>query len=321
MARQWRIEYPGALYHVLSRGNNRQDIFESDDDRTLFLELIREFSNRFNIDVYAYVLMSNHYHLLIKTLENNLSKSMQWLGTTYTRKFNINNARGGHLFQGRFKSIIIENDAYLLQLSCYIHRNPLRAGIVERLVDYNWSSYRFYAYRKKPPDWLEIRMILDQLGGDDRHKAYREKVQRYSEEDGSGWEDVKHGLVYGSQNFVEHLKERFLSDKKNVELPQHNSMLGEFQAEAILLRAAQILNFDLGSIDRPKRMTPEQREKRDFMIYLLWETGRFTNQKIGELFGLTYSTISRRVSDFGIRLTKGKRFQERYQQLKSQIKV
>ncbi|MDP2646349.1 MAG: transposase [Desulfobacterales bacterium] len=306
---------------MLSRGNNRQDIFEADDDRTLFLELIGEFSNRFNIELYAYVLMNNHYHLLIKTIENNLSKSMQWLGTTYTRKFNIKNDRGGHLFQGRFKSIIIENDAYLLQLSCYIHRNPLRAGIVGRLVDYNWSSYRFYAYRKKPPDWLKTRLILDQFGGEDRHKAYRQKVQRYSEEDGSVWEDVKHGLVYGSQDFVDHLKERFLSDKKNVELPQHNSMLGEFQAEAILHRAAQILNFDLESIGRPKQMTSEQREKRDLMIYLLWETGRFTNLKIGELFGLTYSSISRRVSDVGICMTKGKMFRERYLQLKSQIKV
>ena len=109
--------------------------------------------------------------------------------------------------------------------------------------------------------------------------------------------------------------------QKKAELPQHNSMLGEFQAEAILLRTAHILNFDLESFGRPKRMTPEQREQRDFMIYLLWETGRFTNQKIGALFDLPYSTISRRVSNFGICLTKGKRIRKRYQQLKSQIKV
>ncbi|MCP4350609.1 MAG: hypothetical protein GY795_34510 [Desulfobacterales bacterium] len=144
MARQWRIGFPGALYHVLSRGNNRQNIFFSDGDRQMFPDLVGEFAERFSIDVYAYVLMSSHYHILLKTKENNLSKSMQWFGTAYTRRFNIRNRRTGHLFQGRFKSIIAENDAYLLRLSCYIHRNPLRAGLVRRLSDYRRSSCRFW---------------------------------------------------------------------------------------------------------------------------------------------------------------------------------
>ena len=135
MARQWRIEFPGALYHVLSRGNSGQDIFVSDDDRYLFLALLKELSERYNVEAYAYVLMSNHYHLLLKTMDANLSKAMQWFGTSFTRKFNLNNQHSGHLFQGRFKSIIVENDFYLLRLSCYIHRNPLRAGIVEQLAD------------------------------------------------------------------------------------------------------------------------------------------------------------------------------------------
>lgn len=98
MARQWRIEHPGALYHVLSRGNGQQDIFLSDTDRVLFLDLIQEFSDRFAIEVYAFVLMDNHYHLLLTTLDANLSKGMQWFGTAYTRKFNLNNNRCGHLF-------------------------------------------------------------------------------------------------------------------------------------------------------------------------------------------------------------------------------
>ncbi|MBW1864439.1 MAG: transposase [Deltaproteobacteria bacterium] len=111
MARQWRIEYPGALYHVMSRGNGGQDIFLSDHDRHLFLTLLGELTERLDIEVYAYVLMNNHYHFLAKTLDANLSKAMQWFGTSYTRRFNLNHHRGGHLFQGRFKSIIVENDA------------------------------------------------------------------------------------------------------------------------------------------------------------------------------------------------------------------
>lgn len=113
MARQLRIEFPGALYHVLSRGNNHQNIFHSDKDHRLFLSLLAEITDRYNIEIYAYVLMSNHYHLLIKTMDANLSRAMQWFGTSYTSKFNLRNNSKGHLFQGRFKSIIVENDSYL----------------------------------------------------------------------------------------------------------------------------------------------------------------------------------------------------------------
>jgi putative transposase len=160
MARQWRIEFSGAIYHVMSRGNAGQDIFRTDQDRQLFLDLLEELVERFNIEVHAYMLMGNHYHLLIKTNDANVSKAMQWFGTSYTRKFNLKNHTSGHLFQGRFKSILVENDTYLLRLSCYIHRNPLRAGIVARLVDFQWSSYRFYAYKRKAPVWLSTKTIL-----------------------------------------------------------------------------------------------------------------------------------------------------------------
>ena len=102
----------------------------------------------FEIEVYAYVLMNNHYHLLLKTNKPNISKGMQWFGTTYTRRYNVKHKRNGHLFQRRFKNFLVENDEYLMLLSCYIHRNPLRAGIVRRLVDYPWSSYPVYAYGK-----------------------------------------------------------------------------------------------------------------------------------------------------------------------------
>jgi hypothetical protein len=128
---------------------------------------------------------------------------MQWFGTSYTRKFNLKNSTGGHLFQGRFKSIIVENDSYLVRLSCYIHRNPARAGMVERLADYPWSSYGFYAYKnKKAPVWLTTKTILNQLSGQNPQRAYRTKVRQYSDEQKSIWEDVTYGLIYGSQNFV-----------------------------------------------------------------------------------------------------------------------
>ncbi len=145
MTRQWRIEFEGAYYHILSRGNEGQEIFREDKDRLSFLKPLSEMSGRYQIDIFAYVLMGNHYHLLLRTNMANISRSMQWFGITYTRRYNMRHCRNGHLFQGRYKAFLVEDDRYLLTLSCYIHRNPLRAGIVERLVDYKWSSYPAYA--------------------------------------------------------------------------------------------------------------------------------------------------------------------------------
>ena len=136
MARPQKIECEGAYYHVLSRGIQQQAVFLSDQDRRTFLESLTRLSEPFEVGILAYELMDNHYHLLIRTIRANLSKAMQWLATTYTTIFNLRHSRTGHLFQGRFKSILVENEPYLLQLSCSIHRNPLRAGLVQRLADY-----------------------------------------------------------------------------------------------------------------------------------------------------------------------------------------
>ncbi len=321
MARQWRIEYPNALYHVLSRGNGGQDIYRSDDDRHLFLSLLEDLSERFNIDIYAYVLMDNHYHLLLKTKNANLSKAMQWFGTTYTRKFNLNNHTSGHLFQGRFKSMIVENDAYLLRLSCYIHRNPLKAGMVKRLSDYPWSSYRFYAYKKKLPEWLNTRLILNQLSGKDKHRVYRIKVHQYSEEKDSLLDDIKHGLIYGSDKFVASIKKRFLGNKQEAELPQHNRMYRDIDAKKLLRSAAAFLNFDLKAFGNSKKPRLENKDNRDMLVYLLKQTGRFSNQEIGNFFGLTYSAISRIANQFKDRMAEDKRLAAGFAKLYSNIKV
>ncbi len=114
MSRPWRIEFSGALYHVLSRGNEQGNVFIDDEDRNNFMNLLGEISSRFDVDVFVDVLLDNHYHILLRTNRPNLSKAMQWVGVTYTRRFNNRHSRSGHLFQGRFKSLIVENDAYLV---------------------------------------------------------------------------------------------------------------------------------------------------------------------------------------------------------------
>jgi len=321
MARQWRIEYPGALYHVLSRGNGRQDIFLSDRDRHAFTDLLQEISDRYAIDIYAYVLMSNHYHLLLKTQEANLSRAMQWFGTAYTRRFHIHNHTGGHLFQGRFKSIIVENDSYLLRLSCYIHRNPLRARIVKRLTDYPWSSYSYYAYKKKPPVWLSTETILCQFDASNPQADYRKMVQQYADEKANLWEDVKHGLAFGSQEFLDHLKSQYLNDRRDAELPQRNQLFRDVDPQALAEKAAATFGLDLTKLDDTRRISKLDKEMRDMLIYFLWETGKLSNQRIASLVGGTYSNVSRRVSLFKAGMEKEKGLAAKYLRFKSQIKV
>ncbi len=326
MARQLRIEFKGAYYHVLSRGNNRCEIFRSDEDYQDFSDLLAELSDRFEIDIHAYVLMTNHYHLLLRTRKPNLSKAMQWLGTSYTRRFNLRNSQSGHLFQGRFKSIIVENDAYLMRLSCYIHRNPLRAGIVKRLADYQWSSYPYYAYKKKQPAWLKINVILSQASAaKDRRLAYRGKVQRYSDETGCVWEDVKFGFIYGSQEFINQIKDKYRSGIFDGELPQLNRLLKEEDPGILIEKAADLLDCDIEYFRESRRLTGDDRDKRDVIVYLLWKTGRYSNQKIGESLGLTYSSVSRRIHHvrlkLKLRISKSNQVKKFYNFVKPKIKV
>jgi hypothetical protein len=267
--------------------------------------------------------MDNHFHLLLRTREANLPKAMQWLGTTYTRKFNNRHDRSGHLFQGRYKSILVENDQYMLHLSCYIHRNPLRAGIISRLADYRWSSYPSYGYARKTPKWLDTSLILNLMTNSrtDPHLEYREKVQQYSDETKNIWEDVENGLIYGSEDFVTDIRSRFLSEDKNPELPQCNQIAKTITTRELLNNAAAALNFDLKAAATGKRVTPEDKDKRDLLIFLLWESGRLTNKEIGSYFGLTYSSVSRRVAKTRKRLPQENELNNTFEKLKSLIKV
>jgi len=322
MARQLRIEYEGAYYHVLSRGNNQQVIFLSDHDRNTFLQMLARQSERFEVDIIAYVLMDNHYHLLLRTNRANLSKSMQWLGTTYTTIFNLCHSRKGHLFQGRFKSILVENESYLMQLSCYIHRNPLRAGLVGRLLDYPWSSYPAYAYNRRCPDWLKTDLILSRFGTDNSgRRAYREKVQRYADEKKSIWEDVKHGIIFGSQAFVNRIKKDYLSGEPQADIPVYQRFADDRDLGDIIDAASAVLKIDIQKLRCSRRISNADMSSRDMLIYHLWQSGRFSNSEIGSQIGLTISSISRRAGNFQSRLDRDKKVQTTYDKFKSIIKV
>lgn len=222
-------------------------------------------------------------------------------------------------FNPQFNSELLKNDP--LRLSCYIHRNPLRAGIVQRLANYPWSSYPAYAYSKKHPEWLETNVILKQSNAKDKRRAYRQKVQKYSDENSKIWEDVYHGLIYGSQNFVDKIKSNYLSDQSLDELPQLRRMIKGSEPEMILHKAAEALNCSVKNFKQSRRISEADKDNRDLLIYFLWKTGIYTNLEIGELFGLTCSSVSRRVDITRQRFMQKRLLNKKYQQLKSLVKV
>jgi len=164
MARPWRIQFEGAVYHITSRGNANQAIFLDDRDRSKFLDLLGRGRERFAFVIYSFCLMDNHFHIFLRTPLANLSQGMHWLNGTYTGYFNHRHQRIGHLFQGRFKSVLVIDDAHYLHLSMYIHLNPVRAGIVENPAQYPWSSFKDYVGLRPGFKWLDPEDILSHYG-------------------------------------------------------------------------------------------------------------------------------------------------------------
>ena len=171
MPRPARFQYPGAWHHVMNRGASRQPIFLSRKDRRLFLKLLGEAVERCQIEVHAYCLMGNHYHLLVRTPEPNLHHAIHHLAANYVRGFNARHGRDGPLFRARYKSILVETDDYLLAVSRYIHRNPVGLGVTD-LAGFEWSSFRSYVGDQRPPRLLSTATILDWAGGSAAYEAY-----------------------------------------------------------------------------------------------------------------------------------------------------
>jgi REP element-mobilizing transposase RayT len=225
MARALRIEYPGAVYHVMARGNQGRPIFKDDPDRKRFLETLGEAAEKTGIVIHAYVLMGNHYHLLLETPEGNLVAALKWLQGAYTQRYNGRHKVFGHLFQGRYKAVIVDpqESSYFQVVSTYIHLNPARAGMIrvgqERLKRYRWSSYPWYLNRAgKGPKWLRRDRVMGSLGmAEGERKGYEayieERVLELGMKDGrkeleEEWKKLRRGWYVGGDGFVERLHER-----------------------------------------------------------------------------------------------------------------
>ncbi|MDP2268422.1 MAG: transposase, partial [Deltaproteobacteria bacterium] len=206
MARPLRIEFPGAVYHVTSRGNARDRIFIDDSDREGFLSILDSVTRRYNWLFHAYCLMDNHYHLVIETIEGNLSRGMRQLNGVYTQKFNWKHARTGHVFQGRFKAILVEKESYLLEVCRYVVMNPVRAKMVERPEAWRWSNYAATAKMISAPEFLTVDWILGCFADniEEAPECYRKFVGN-ADSGSTPWDKVKGQLFLGSENFGKRL--------------------------------------------------------------------------------------------------------------------
>lgn len=213
MARPLRIQFPGALYHIVSRGNEKQMIFFDEDDRRKLLKILAVVMQDYKWRCYCYCLMGNHYHLAIKTEQANLSAGMRQLNGLYSQWFNKRHGRVGHLFQGRFRSQLVDSDRYLLSLVRYIHQNPLRANLCSELHKWKWSSYHAFVGRRKPRIPLEIDELLSMFGAT-KVAAKKNFVSHTQINEASTQLFSGNGLIVADEDFILELDDdHFLRDK------------------------------------------------------------------------------------------------------------
>lgn len=276
MTRPLRIEFPGALYHVTARGDKLQTIYRDDADRYIWLEVLGLVCARFHLVVHAYCQMTNHYHLMVETAEGNLAQGMRQLNGIYSQRVNRRHKLVGHVFQGRYKAVLVQKEAHLLELSRYIVLNPLRAGMVTSHVEWYWSSHHFMLDPAGKPVWLDREWLLGQFGPspDDAVERYRQFVAA-----GAGAEsplrETQFQLVLGDEDFATRHRRR----QQRTELA------------------------DVGKIQRriAARTLPEYEaaySHRDEAMARAYFSTAFTMAGIGAHFGVTYKTVSRAVKRF-----------------------
>jgi len=273
MARPLRIEFEGALYHITSRGNAGRKIFSGNVDRRLLLTFLARAVKRYRWICHAYCLMDNHYHLLIETPCANLSRGMQYLNSGYTQAFNRRHRRSGHVLKGRFKSVLVEREAHLLELARYIVLNPVRAGMVDAPDAWPWSSYRAAAGHVECPEWLNVSWILSQF-----HQDLDTAVGEYCRFVGEDqvidpWSQLRHGCFLGSDEFVGRMK----------------PLLLESMADKEIIRRERLASRP--SLDELFRAV-KGRAMRNERIHEAVRMHQYTLSEVGEFLGLAYSTIS-----------------------------
>ena len=315
MARPIRLEYPGAVYHVIARGNQGRPIFRDDQDHRCFLETLAEAHHKTGWRVHAYVLMGNHYHILLETPEGNLVAGMKWLQGTYTQRYNRRHGLSGHLFQGRYKAVVVDGGEkdYFQVVSTYIHLNPARAGLIEigreRLKSYPWSSYPSYVDGAgQGPAWLCRERVMGSLVGlgplDAKgYEAYLENrvlelaSKAGREEIEEKWKTLRRGWFIGPKSFAEKLQERMELALQGRRRESHSGQAkGEHDqaaAEKQLAAALKLLGLSREALERLPKAAPEK-------VALAWWLRERTTVSLrwaGEQLGMGhYTRVTQAVS-------------------------
>ena len=271
MTRPLRLEFEGALYHITSRGDRRENIYATDEDRQGFLSLLARVCETYNWTCHAYCLMSNHYHLLVETPDANLSIGMRQLNGVYTQDFNRRNHCCGHVFQGRYKSILVDKEGYLLELTRYIVLNPVRAGMVQRAQDWPWSSFPATIGLVKKPDWLQDDWLLSAFG-----KNKTDAIKHYmifvidGMDRASVWADLKHQIYLGDEHIINSVQSLIDANKDLSEIPSP-------QARPQAKKLHEYLSLE---------------NNRNQAIARAYNSGGYTLKEIASYFNLHYSTVS-----------------------------
>jgi len=314
MTRPLRIEYPDAWYHVMNRARKGQEAFATVEDCNSFIDIIKDAAEIFNMKIAAYCLMTNHYHLLVQTPDANLSRCMRHINGIYTQRYNARNGCDGTLFRGRYKSIVVDADLYLLELVRYIHRNPLRAGIVAKLDDYEWSSHKGYVSKAKKWEWLHKNYILGIFSKDKRTQIISYKRFISSEESAElihYYSKKNIPSILGDKIFVKLLKDSFLKKKKEKEIPESTKLC----PEVIDINQAVCAYYQIEETDLIRSRRGAENEARDFAMYMsrVIRSERLT--KIGEEFNLSnYSSVSTAIERIK-RKMDSKKFKKMYEEI------
>ena len=302
MARPLRIEYPDAFYHVTSRGIERRSIFHFDTDRKRFLSYLASAHERYGALIHGYCLMDNHYHLLLETPMGNLSKILHHINGAYTTYFNIRHTRVGPLFQGRYKAILVEKDAYAQELSRYIHLNPVRACCVAQPDDYPWSSYQYFAVEQTLPEWMSIDFILGYFGTSKKqaHVGYRRFVEeKIGVSSDNPLETVVASTFLGSDEFIQSVQERYLdknaADMRNI--PALRQIARKPTLEEVKDAVESVIGETVSS-------------SRGIFLYMSQSHAGGMLNEIGQYYGMQGSAVSQANRRFKEKLQKDETLQK-----------
>ncbi len=312
MARPLRILYPGAFYHITSRGNERKDIYNSDKDKEKFISYLQSAYKRYGALIHVFCLMNNHYHILLETPKGNISQIMQHINGAYTTYFNIKHKRSGHLFQGRYKAILVNIDEYAKELSRYIHLNPVRAKMVGKPEEYLWSSYRYYIEYKKPPEWLVTDFVLSYF--DDKHLSAQKRYRLFVEDlIGSEYknpmEKTISSTILGSPDFIENIKDKYLTNKNiDYELPALKKLSDKPSINDIIKEVDRVFREN-GTLAKGVK------------IYLCHKHTDKMLKEIGNYFGIGASGVSQASRRIAIKIRQNEELKDKVGEIEGKMKL